>query len=507
MADQLEPHTTLNDQPFPELLGLACQAVVSSDGQWLAVSSVMHRYSRIAVYRTDDLSCAHLLTFTMEAESIAFHPTLPLLAVGLDNGDEYFRAGGLTLLEADTGHRVDFTDPAWGIDPLRWLDDRTLQLTFFAMDDGSDSRVAGATVVREDWRGLGPDALDLTGLDRTAQDPGEPGEPGELGELGTYDDAPPPLQTLRTLAERAGRGYEEQGAVRAVAGLGDGRVLATRRDVAVECRAADGSVLWSVPAPSPYGGTRIETAADERTVRVVAPGPDSRTRTDFLLVDTADGRVLDRRSVPFSAAMCARTDGVWAIRDTYDRCIGAEPPAPPNTRIFAADGSPLGSLHVADRYDLVPLDARRCPELLFVRGRRDVVALAPDGATETVLFSADAPLGRAVHADDGTGAALYHGRAELVRRAFPSGGVQWSRPLESEVIGLDTHAGVLHALCADGTLVSVDTAEGALVATRRLPPHGPLSLHAAPDGGVVVGTAAGQVLRCPPVRVPSGTPR
>ncbi|MFB6861320.1 hypothetical protein ACFCZQ_08265 [Streptomyces virginiae] len=501
MADRLEPHTTFNDQPFPELLGLACQVVLSNDGQWLAVSSVMHRYSRIAVYRTDDLSCAHLLTFTQEAESIAFHPTLPLLAVGLDNGDDFFRAGGLTLLEADTGHRVDFTDPAWGIDPLRWLDDRTLQLTFFAMTDGSDSRRARATVVREDWRGLGPDALDLTTLGRSEQDPQDPGEPG------TYEDTLPPLQTLRTLAERAGRRYDEQGAVRAVAGLGDGRVLATRRDVAVECRAADGSVLWSVPAESPYGGTRIEVAADERTVRVAVPGPDSRTRTDFLLVDTADGRVLDRRSVPYSAAMCARTDGVWATRDTYDRCFGAEPPTPPNTRIFAADGSPLGSLHVPDRYDLVPLDARRCPELLYVRRRRDVVALAPDAATEAVLFSADAPLGRAVHADDGTGAALFHGRTELVRRAFPSGAVQWNRPLESEVIGLDTHAGVLHALCADGTLVSVDTADGALVATRRLPPHGPLSLHAAPDGTVVVGTAAGQILRCPAVRAPSGTPR
>ncbi|MFD6228709.1 hypothetical protein ACFWFZ_17755 [Streptomyces sp. NPDC060232] len=37
----------------------------------------------------------------------------------------------------------------------------------------------------------------------------------------------------------------DQDAVRDVAGLGDGRVLVTRRDVAVECRAADGSVLWT----------------------------------------------------------------------------------------------------------------------------------------------------------------------------------------------------------------------------------------------------------------------
>lgn len=63
------------------------------------------------------------------------HPTLPLLAIGLDNGDEYDRKGGLTLLECDTGHRVDFADPAWGIEPVRWLDDHTLELNFFTMDN------------------------------------------------------------------------------------------------------------------------------------------------------------------------------------------------------------------------------------------------------------------------------------------------------------------------------------------------------------------------------------
>ncbi|MEU9086218.1 PQQ-binding-like beta-propeller repeat protein [Streptomyces sp. NPDC048357] len=493
MADHPEPLTTLHDQPFPELLGLACQAVASADGQWIAVSSVTHQQSRIAVYRVADLSCAHLLTFTMESESMAFHPTLPLLAIALDNGDEYNREGGLTLLEADTGHRVDFTDPAWGIEPVRWLDDRTLELTFFALDHGVDSLMTRATVVRENWRGLAPDALDLTGLDRAPHDPEDPG---------TYDDVPPALPVLRALAERAGRRYDARGGVRAVAGLGDGRVLATRKHVAVECWAADGSALWSVPAPSVSPGSRIEVAADERTVRVAVAGPDRRARTDFLLVDTADGTVLDQRAVPFSASMSARTDGVWAIRDTYDRGSETEPPAPPNTRIFAADGDQIGSVHVPDRYDLVPLDARRCPELLYVRrGRRDVVALAPDGAAESVLFTVDAPLGRAVYASDAAGPALLHGRTELVRRAFPSGEVLWSRPLESEVIDLDTHAGVLYALCADGSLVCVDAADGALLHRRPLPPYGPLSLHAAPDGTVLVGTAAGQILR----RLPDGS--
>ncbi|WP_328923775.1 PQQ-like beta-propeller repeat protein [Streptomyces sp. NBC_00190] len=496
MADRPEPHTPLHDQPFPELLGQACQAVISSDGQWIAVSSVMHQYSRVAVYRAADLSCAHLLTFTMEAESIAFHPTLPLLAVGLDNYDEYCREGGLTLLEADTGHRVDFADPAWGIEPVRWLDDRTLELTYFALDHGVGSLMARATVVRDDWRGLAPDALDLTALDRTALDPEDPR---------TYDDIPPAQPLLRALAERAGRSYDARGGVRAVAGVGDGRVLATRRDAAVECWAADGSELWSVPAPSAIGGARIEVAADERTVRVAVAGPDTRTRTDFLLVDTADGTVLDRRSVPFSAAMSARTDGVWAIRDTYDRSFGSEPPTPPNTRIFAADGKRIGSVHVPDRYDLVPLDARRCPELLYGRRGRDVVALASDGAAETVLFTVDAPLGRVVYVSDAAGTALLHGQSELVRRAFPSGEVQWSRPLEAAVSALDTHAGVLHALCADNSLVSLDAADGTVLHRRTLPPYQPLSLHAAPDGTILVGTTAGQILRFPAAHVPTGT--
>ncbi|WP_371611921.1 hypothetical protein [Streptomyces clavifer] len=495
MADRPEPHTTtLHDQPFPELLGYPCDVVVSSDGQWIASSSVLHRYSRVAVYRAADLSCAHLLTFTTEAESIAFHPTLPLLAIGLDNGDEYDRKGGLTLLECDTGHRVDFADPAWGIEPVRWLDDHTLELNFFTMDNEGAPWTARATVVRANWRNLPSDALDLTALDRTPHTP-------EIPRV--YDCISPALPLLRTLAERAGRSYDAQGGVRAVAGLGDGRVLATRKHVAVECWAADGTAMWSVPAPSASGGTRIAVAADERSVRVAVSGPDARTRTDFLLVDTVDGTVLDRHSVPFSATMSARSDGVWAIRDAYDRCIGTDPPTPPSTQIFAADGSHrIGSLHVPDRYDLVPLQARRCPELLYVRTGGKVVALAPD-AHETMLFSVDAPLGRVVYVSDAAGAALLHGRTELVRRGFPSGEVLWNRPLESEVIDLDSHAGILYALCADGSLVSVDAADGTVLHRRPLPPYGWLSLHVAPDGTPLVGTTAGQILRRPTMRAPS----
>ncbi|MET7368740.1 PQQ-binding-like beta-propeller repeat protein [Streptomyces sp. NPDC005566] len=498
MADQPEsPANTLHDQPFPELLGYPCEVVVSSDGQWIAGSSVMHQYSRVAVYRVADLSCVHLATFTMEAESIAFHPTLPLLAIGLDNNAEYGREGGLTLLECDTGHRVDFTDPAWGIEPVRWLDEHTLELVFFALDNGVDHLTARATVVRENWLGLTFAALDLTSLDRT---------PLDLEDLRVYDDTTPAQPLLRALAERAGRSYDARGGVRAVAGLDDGRVLATRQHVAVECWAADGSALWSVPAPSASGGTRIEVAADERSVRVAVSGPDARARTDFLLVDTADGTVLDRHSVPFSAAMSARTDGVWAVRDTYDRSFGSEPPTPPNTQIFAVGGSDrIGSVHVPDRYDLVPLQARRCPELLYGRSGRNVVALAPDGSSETVLFSVDAPLGRVVYASDAVGAALLHGRTELVRRDFPSGEVIWSRPLESEVIDLDSHAGVLHVLCADDTLMSLDAADGRELRRCPLPPYQPLSLHAAPDGTILVGTTAGQILRCPTIRVQGRT--
>ncbi|MFE5482283.1 hypothetical protein [Streptomyces sp. NPDC056527] len=489
MAESTTSYVPFHDDAFPELHGNATHVVVSVDEQWIAVSSVLHRSSRVALFRTTDLSCAHLLTFTMDAESIAFHPTLPLLAIGLDNGDECDREGGLTLLEPDTGHRVDFADPDWGIESARWADDRTLELISFAVhpEDEYEHLTSRTTVVRDNWLGLAPDALDLTALDRTSLAP---------DTLSPYD-LPLPQPLLRALAERAGRTYDARGGVRSVAGLRDGRVLATRAYTAVECWAPDGSLLWSVPASTARGGARIEVADDERTVRVAVSGPDARTWTDFLLVATFDGTVLDRCSVPFSAALCARTDGVWAIRDTYDRSFGTEPPTPPNTRIFAADGTPLGAAHEPDRYDLVPLDVRRCPELLYGRRRRDVIALDPTGTVETVLFTVDAPLGRAVYADDTAGQALLHGRTELVRRAFPSGEVIWSRPLDSDVIDLDTHDGVLYALCADDTLVSCDTADGAVIGRRALPRYGPLSLHAGPDGTILVGTAAGQIMRFP----------
>ncbi|MEV7564589.1 hypothetical protein [Streptomyces tanashiensis] len=485
MAD---PGTPFHDEPFPELCGHVTEVATSADGQWIAASSVLSNLSRVVVYRAADLSCAHLLTVAMESDSMAFHPTLPLLGIGFDNGDEYQREGALTLLEPATGHRVDFADPDRGVELIRWLDDRTLELTFFAEDpdDEYGYERSRATAVREDWLGLTPDVLDLTALDPSPLAPDEPLP---------FPDTGPALERLQALAGRAGRSYDGRGGVRSVAGLSDGRVLATRNHTTLECWSPAGSLMWSVPAPTAIGGTRIEVAADERTVRVAVPGPDRRTRTDFPLVDASDGTVLDCPSVPFSAGMFARADGVWTVKDTYDRSYGTEDPSP-NTRVYAADGAPLGTAHEPDRYELVPVDVRRCPELLFTRRRRrDVFALDPRTAAETPLFATEAPLGVAVYVDDASGPALLHGQEGLLRRRFPTGDVVWHRPLDAVVTALDAHDDVAHALCADSTLVSVDTADGTVLERRTLPPYGLCSLGVAPDGTVLVGTAAGRILR------------
>ncbi|MEU8679426.1 hypothetical protein [Streptomyces sp. NPDC048560] len=117
-----------------------------------------------------------------------------------------------------------------------------------------------------------------------------------------------------------------------------------------------------------------------------------------------------------------------------------------------------------------------------------------------MLSSVDAPLGRVVYASDAAGAALLHGRTELVRRSFPSGEILRTRPLESEVIDLDSHDRVLHALCADGNLVSLDATDGTVLHRRPLPLYRPLCVYAAPDGTILVGTTAGQILRYPMIR-------
>ncbi|MEV6326480.1 hypothetical protein [Streptomyces sp. NPDC051909] len=488
--DGMSPYTAFHDDPFPELFGHPTEAVVSADGQWVAVGSVISDLSKVVVYRTADLSCAHVLHFAMETDTMAFHPTLPLLAIGFDNGDAYMREGSLILLEPESGHRVDFPDPDWGVELVRWTDAHTLELTLCAMYDGDTYERSVTAFVREDWLGLAPDDLKPHPVDAPLID---------LDIPLPYPDREPAPSVLQALARRAGRGYDSRGEVRAVAGLSDGRVLATRRDTTLECWAPDGTPLWSVPAPGTYPGTRIVVSADERTARVAVPGPDSRTRTDFPLVDLADGTVLDTPSVPFSAALSARTDGVWAARDTYDRdvCRMADPV--PGTLVFAPDGTPLGTVHEPDRYELVPLDARRCPELLFTRRRRrDVIALGPgpaDSAVETPLFTLDEPAIRAVYVSDSAGPALLTGWGGLVRQSFPAGEVVWRRRLDAVIAALDAHDGVVHALCADDTLVSFDATDGTVLARRTLPPYGNLSLHAAPDGSVLVGTLAGQILR------------
>ncbi|MFI8999580.1 hypothetical protein [Streptomyces sp. NPDC053541] len=481
-----EPKKPFHDDPFPEVFGNATDAVVSADGRWLAVSSVLHELSRVVVYRTADLSCAQVATVAMETDTMAFHPTLPLLAVGFDNGDGYMREGSLVLLEPGSGRRVDVPSPDWGVELLRWTDPRTLELTLCAMYDGSTIERASVDLVREDWLGLAPDALALPSVDVPLLDPDAP--------LPHPDREPAPV-VLRALAERVGRRYDGRGGVRDVAGLRDGRVLATRRDTALECWSPDGELLWSVPAPSPSPGTRIVVAAGERTARVAVPGPGRGDRTDFPLVDLADGTVLETCSVPFPAALSVRADGVWAAGDSADRTYDKEPPAP-GTRIFAPDGTPLATAHAPALGELVPLDARHCPELLFTRRRhRDVVALDPRSGAERRLFTADEALYRAVYVSDAAGPGLVHTGGGLVRRTFPAGEVVWRRPLDAVVAALDARDGVVHALCEDDTLVSCDAADGTVLERRPLPPYGKLSLHAAPDGTVLVGTVAGQILR------------
>ncbi|WP_370414435.1 hypothetical protein [Streptomyces fradiae] len=192
------PYTAFHDEPFPEVFGNPTEAVVSADGQWLAVSSVISDLSRVVVYRTADLSCAQVLHFAMETDTMAFHPTLPLLAIGFDNGDGYMREGNLILLEPESGHRVDFPDTNWGVELVRWTDAHTLELTLCAMYDGDTYERSRATFARENWLGLAPDDLKPHPVDAPLIDPD--------AQL-PYPDRDPAPSVLRALAERVGRSY------------------------------------------------------------------------------------------------------------------------------------------------------------------------------------------------------------------------------------------------------------------------------------------------------------
>ncbi len=124
----------------------------------------------VAVHDTSDLRRRVLVHSRFPVHAMAFHPVLPLLAVGTGRYDGgYFFEGELLLVHLETDETRTLIEHEIGrqVLELEWVDEHALRVLMAPPDDWQDerARVEGhvAVVRRDDWSAV--PARSLTGRD------------------------------------------------------------------------------------------------------------------------------------------------------------------------------------------------------------------------------------------------------------------------------------------------------------------------------------------------------
>ncbi|MGW6061775.1 hypothetical protein [Streptomyces sp. NPDC055189] len=519
------------DDPFPEI-GRPYTTDVSADGRWIAVScSASGRGSlgRIVVYRASDLALWDQIVLEPGVEGLTFHPTLPVLAVGTEDGDEFALRGGLHLYEPETRRRTDVAVAGVGVPHVRWRDARRLEVMFarpvIDYEDPGRLTYTRSVVEHDDWQGVTAGVL--------AAQVSWPQEPVEVDwssieEPGIHQ----PQHYLADVAAGKGRAWTRRPGASVVEVLRDGRTLVSARGGALlECWSPDDTLQWSVPEPDDRwlrSGCRWYVTPDEESVwATLLKGDSSYRRTLLRRYALADGAQLAELCFDFPVAIAARTDGAWVARDSRELFPG--PHWPPNESVvLTPSGRQLATLALGESDSSYEFPVRRSPHLFFLYGtggadvstqllEKWVVRADPDGIERLFPFARDDSPGPhlrggpAVYVDDEAGPGIVHtctarDVTHLVRRAYPGGAVAWAHRFDTQVTGVDVHEGLVHAVTAAGSceLLTLHAANGTVVGRTPLTLGGhtytPTCLSAGPDGDLVIGTVEGRLIR---MRAPS----
>ncbi|MGC0422679.1 hypothetical protein [Embleya sp. AB8] len=489
---------------------------------------------RIGVFDADDLTCRNLARSGWPVNSLALHPSLPLLAIGTGSYDGgYFFEGELLLFDLESGRLVSALRDRCEVLDVRWRDDRVLDLVLAPADDWDNPRAHGqghpTTLEQDDWRAVGERSL------RPPQ-PRRPPPPIDWARPDRADDAA--RRRLVEVAAEHGATWTPRRAVWAVVGLPDGRVLAAFEGTKLEAWSPDGQAEWSVA--DARGGRQILLSSDSQSAWVTTEPLNTwsdsagwqQAPTPVERLSTADGRVLETLDVPSPdiAVLSARADGLLALRDN-----SAPNDRPTVTSLPAAGPQPVQRVSLG-RYDLInhPFDIRYSPELLFLQGdsveswrHKWVVAVEPPGhaggdAEVRRLFPLDWHTerprhlfgGPGVHLTDDRGPALVHagavhdgagllpGNAFIVRRRLPDGAADWVATADFPITALDLDAdtNTLYAAFNSGELVALDAADGSVQWRTHLRLGGilaePLAMSIPAPGRLLIGTTDGRILVC-----------
>ncbi|MGW9073712.1 PQQ-binding-like beta-propeller repeat protein [Streptomyces yangpuensis] len=471
---------------------------------------------RIGVYERDGLRCRYVLRSGKPVRALAFHPVLPLLAVGTgcyDGG--YFFEGELLLVRLDTGDAVSALEYEREVLDLAWRGGTELRLVLSPSEDweGPVAHEQGhvAVVHRADWGAVGPGGV----LGEEVDVPVAP--------YARPDRGPEARRLLTELAGAAGRGWVLRRRVWAVEGLPDGRVLAALDGVLAESWLPSGERQWAVADEE--GGRQLVMSGDaasvwanaERLRRHAPPGwKQGGARIARIEVDT--GRVLET----------VRPDGYAVLVPGGGRRMVLRPAGEPSAgrerlsmcELDGAAGADVRQGTGAGDFALFnhPFPVRRPSRPYVLLGTRAqwshrdlwVSAVDEDG-TPRPLF----PHGRPPEEDHFGGPAVeiaqslvYAGSVHepharrpgscyVVRRSL-DGEVLWEHRGDHRATALDSDGTNVYAADVSGALTVLDAETGGVRRRTALAVDGvpicALSLAVTPQGRLLAGTFDGRIV-------------
>ena len=466
--------------------------VPSWNGRWLG--STGHR---LAVYRTADLACVHLLATRHPVNAVACHPTLPVAAVGTGAYDGGFLyKGELLLLNLVTGVTVSAFAGSREVREVSWRDPRTLDLVFSIAHDNEFSAHGSTSLTyairRADWDRVPDASIEVPALAYPVAD----------RDRGTGDVA---AAEVARLSGEHGRAWVPRLAVAAVEALPDGRILAALDGVRLECWPPTGAdPMWRLAGDG--SGCQIKVLPGDRAaLALTQPRPvfaDRRLTISPSLVTEVDidsGTVSRVEEPGFPAVLAARSDGTWAVRDMEGW-----------THVHRPDGARTTTAGLG-RYNPFRhhFDVRRAPDLLFARDDWVVALDAATGDQRRLFPHRGLSGGYGAHLGD---AIVHTGRfcdergtptrpgSFVVRRAYPAGQVQWQFETEehADATALDVADGLVFVTYLTGELLILDATDGSVRARPEILVEGrrvvPLSLAHTGRGRLAIGTLDGLIL-------------
>ncbi|WP_330300415.1 hypothetical protein [Streptomyces sp. NBC_00503] len=501
MTIPLSVDRILGDRAFAEI----GDPVLATADERRGLLAVAGRYefggtAPVGVYGMGDLACRALVRSHYPVHAMAFHPTLPLLAVGTGSYDGgYFFEGRLLLLNLETGTAVSLIEHWLGrqVLELEWLDEQALRVVMAPPDDWQDAtaRVEGhvAVVRRPDWTAVPAKSL-------TEHDLAGPRVPAPR---------PDGSAVAHRMVAELSADWEPRRNVRAVEALSDGRILATLDGVQLESWLPSGERSWMVPDEE--GGRAIAVATDEGSAWVGLirrPGARDSVPQSVVLLSLVDGKQLDS-IVPSSFVSLVR-------------CADGRPALSPDGRNGARSRLPIrGGRRIYFQSILHPSGERNsykgeswvaAMDLQGPATARPVVPLA-QSARRMFRYSWEPGEthfgGPGIEAADGTlvhAGTVYHGHglqpggSFVVRREMTDGRPQWVFRTDRKATALDADAATVYVGYDDGEVVALDLGDGTVRWRQHLTVGAvfavPTALTVTATGRFLIGTSDGRILEC-----------